>query len=253
MNEDCMGVSSATDQSCATDRSRGLSVRGVTVTYATSASRAAGRAASTTSDTAHNPAAVRDVSFEVATGEVVALTGPSGCGKSTLLRAIAGLEPLASGDVYWDGDSIDDVAPHKRGFGLMFQDGQLFAHMSVAKNVAYGLSAQRMPKGEREARVAELLELVGLPDYGDRPVTELSGGERQRIALARSLAPKPRLLLLDEPLSALDRTLRERLALDLAELLRATDTTAILVTHDPYEAETVADRVLAMQAGSLVP
>src|SRR5690606_21909761 len=135
MNEDRTGVSNATDQSSATDRSRGLSVRGVTVTYATSASRAADRAARTTSDIARNPAAVRDASFEVATGEVVALTGPSGCGKSTLLRAVAGLEPLASGDVYWDGDNLDGVPPHKRGFGLIFQDGQLFAHMSVAKNV----------------------------------------------------------------------------------------------------------------------
>lgn len=211
----------------------GLSVRGVTVSYAL----------------AH---AVRGVSFEVATGEIVALTGPSGCGKSTLLRAISGLEPLVSGEVRWDGADLASLPPHRRGFGLMFQDGQLFAHMSVAKNVAYGLSAQKMPKGEQQARVDELLTLVGLPGYGVRAVTELSGGERQRVALARSLAPKPRLLLLDEPLSALDRLLRERLAADLAALLRETGTTAILVTHDPHEAETVADRVLSMRDGSIL-
>lgn len=216
---------------------KGLSVRGVTVSYGSETSA---------------PAAVRDASFEVATGEIVALTGPSGCGKSTLLRAISGLEPLVTGRICWDKEDLESVPPHRRGFGLMFQDGQLFAHMSVAKNVAYGLSAQKLPKVEREARVADLLELVGLPDYGSRAVTELSGGERQRVALARSLAPKPRLLLLDEPLSALDRELRERLALDLASLLRATGTTAILVTHDPHEAETVADRVLEMAQGALV-
>jgi len=196
--------------------------------------------------------AVTDASFDVALGEVVALTGPSGCGKSTLLRAISGLEPLTSGSVRWAGEDLAQVPPHKRGFGLMFQDGQLFAHMTVAKNVAYGLSAKQFSKDERQGRVAELLELVGLPDYGGRAVTELSGGERQRVALARSLAPKPRLLLLDEPLSALDRQLRERLAGELATLLRATGTTAILVTHDPYEADTVADRVLQMWAGRLV-
>ncbi len=213
---------------------QGLGVRGVTVAYGDAAP------------------AVTDASFDVALGEVVALTGPSGCGKSTLLRAISGLEPLTSGSVRWAGEDLAQVPPHKRGFGLMFQDGQLFAHMTVAKNVAYGLSAKQFSKDERQRRVAELLELVGLPDYGGRAVTELSGGERQRVALARSLAPKPRLLLLDEPLSALDRQLRERLAGELATLLRATGTTAILVTHDPYEADTVADRVLQMWAGRLV-
>lgn len=214
----------------------GLAVRDVTVAYPDASA-----------------AAVRGVSLDVAGREVVALTGPSGCGKSTLLRAISGLEPLSSGSVSWGGEDLAGVPPHRRGFGLMFQDGQLFAHMSVARNIAYGLSAQRVPKAERAARVAELLELVGLPDYGGRAITELSGGERQRVALARSLAPKPRLLLLDEPLSALDRELRERLAVDVAALLRTTDTTAILVTHDLYEAETVADRVLKMSQGELLP
>lgn len=195
---------------------------------------------------------VRDVSFDVAVGGVVALLGPSGCGKSTLLRAVAGLEPFQSGTVSWGGVDLANVPPHKRGFGLVFQDGQLFVHRTVAENIAYGLRVQRHPKAEREARVAELLELVGIPGYGDRSVTELSGGQRQRVALARSLAPAPRLLLLDEPLSALDRELRDRLADDLATLLRATHTTAILVTHDEGEAETIADRTLRMHDGRIV-
>lgn len=192
---------------------------------------------------------VNDVSFEVPVGGVVALLGPSGCGKSTLLRAIAGLEPLQSGSVSWGGADLDNVPPHKRNFGLVFQDGQLFVHRTVAENIAYGLRVQRQPRAEREARVAELLDLVGIPNYGSRAVTELSGGERQRVALARSLAPSPRLLLLDEPLSALDRELRDRLADDLAALLRSTRTTAILVTHDEVEAETIADHTLRMRDG----
>lgn len=196
-------------------------------------------------------AVVRGVTFTVARGEVVALTGPSGCGKSTLLRAIAGLEPLAAGTVSWGGDNLAQVPPHRRGFGLMFQDGQLFAHLSVAKNIAYGLRAQGFSRANREARVAQLLDLVNLPGYGPRAVTALSGGERQRVALARSLAPQPRLLMLDEPLSSLDRSLRDHLAGELAQLLRNTHTTAILVTHDEGEAATIADRSLRMRAGEL--
>lgn len=194
---------------------------------------------------------VREASFSVREHEVIALLGPSGCGKSTLLRAIAGLEPLTHGAVCWNGESLERTPAHRRGFGLVFQDGQLFVHRSVAENIAYGLRVQRMPKQHRDARVAELLELVGLPDYGGRSVTELSGGERQRVALARALAPQPRLLLLDEPLSALDRALRERLADDLASVLRETGTTAILVTHDEGEAQTIADRVLHMSKGKV--
>ena len=193
--------------------------------------------------------AVRGVSLAIAPGEVVALLGPSGCGKSSLLRAIAGLEPLADGDVRWDGESVASVPVHKRGFGLMFQDGQLFVHRDVAGNVAYGIPG--LPAAERDARVAELLELVGLTGFERRRVTALSGGERQRVALARSLAPRPRLLLLDEPLSALDRNLRERLAEDVAEILRAAGTTALYVTHDHTEARTVASRVGVMLAGEL--
>ena len=213
----------------------GLQLRDVTVSY--------GRGAEA------GPPAVADVSFDVAPGEIVALTGPSGCGKSTLLRAVAGLEPLAAGSVSWAGQDLARVPTHLRGFGLVFQDGQLFGHRSVAENIAYGLRVRRVPKAVRETRVAEMLRLIGLPDAGARAVTALSGGERQRVALARSLAPEPRLLLLDEPLSALDRELRDRLAAELAELLRETGTTAILVTHDEHEAETIADRALRMRAG----
>ncbi len=232
-----------------------LEVREVTVRYPDVRERERGsrRGAAAATAAVRAPAAVDGASFRVARGEIVALTGPSGCGKSTLLRAIAGLEPLDGGAVLWEGEDLVRVPPHRRGFGLMFQDGQLFGHLSVAGNVAYGLRARRVPRPERSARVAELLALVGLPDSGARPVAELSGGERQRVALARSLAPGPRLLLLDEPLSALDRGLRERLASELAELLRAAGTTAILVTHDEEEARVIADRRIAMQAGRLLP
>jgi len=195
--------------------------------------------------------AVDGVDLAVPTGEVVALLGPSGCGKSSLLRAVAGLEPLGGGDVAWDGVSVVDVPVHRRGFGLLFQDGQLFAHRDVAGNVAYGLP-ERRDRAAREARVAELLDLVGLPGTQRRDVATLSGGERQRVALARALAPRPRLLLLDEPLSALDRALRERLALDLRDVLVATGTTALFVTHDQDEAFAVADRVAVMDAGRLL-
>lgn len=191
-------------------------------------------------------AAVDGVSLDVPTGSVVALLGPSGCGKSSLLRAVAGLEPLAGGTVAWDGVSVAGLPVHRRGFGLMFQDGQLFAHRTVGGNVAYGLPARSAE------RVAELLELVGLGGYESRGVATLSGGERQRVALARALAPAPRLLLLDEPLSALDRALRERLAVDLRAALVATGTTAVFVTHDQDEAFAVADRVAVMSAGKLL-
>ncbi|WP_026422388.1 ABC transporter ATP-binding protein [Actinokineospora inagensis] len=192
--------------------------------------------------------AVREVDLEIADGEVLALLGPSGCGKSTLLRGIAGLEQ-ADGVVAWDGTDLAGTPVHRRGFGLVFQDGQLFPHRDVAGNVAFGLKMAGLPK---EPRVGELLDLVGLNDYGKRKVTELSGGEQQRVALARALAPNPRLLLLDEPLSALDRSLREQLAVDLSRLLRAGNSTALVVTHDHDEAFTLADRVAIMRQGEIV-
>ncbi len=196
--------------------------------------------------------AVSTVDLAVADGEVLALLGPSGCGKSTLLRAVAGLEPAATGAIRWDDTDLADVPVHRRGFGLVFQDGQLFPHRDVAGNVAFGLRMRRAPVDTRRQRVAELLELVGLAGYGHRKVTELSGGEQQRVALARALAPRPRLLLLDEPLSALDRALREQLAMDLAGVLRVAGATALVVTHDHDEAFTLADRVAVMRAGRIV-
>ncbi|WP_210439669.1 ABC transporter ATP-binding protein [Nocardioides xinjiangensis] len=197
-------------------------------------------------------AAVDDVSLDLDPGHVLAVLGPSGCGKSTLLRAVAGLEPLDAGAVAWDGADLAGVPTHKRGFALMFQDGQLFGHLTVARNVAYALRLRRMPSARVAARVAELLELVGLAGYGDRLPGTLSGGERQRVALARALAVEPRLILLDEPLSALDATLRERLAGDLRSILRAAGTTALLVTHDHEEAFALADRLAVMRHGRVV-
>jgi len=195
--------------------------------------------------------AVSEVDLTVADGEVVALLGPSGCGKSTLLRAVAGLERPSAGVVAWDDEDLAGVPVHRRGFGLVFQDGQLFPHRDVAGNVAFGMRMHGVEAEARHKRVAELLELVGLGGYQKRRVTELSGGEQQRVALARALAPRPRLLLLDEPLSALDRALREQLAVDLARLLREAGATALVVTHDHDEAFTLADRVAVMRAGRI--
>jgi thiamine transport system ATP-binding protein len=196
--------------------------------------------------------AVDGVSLAVAPGEIAALLGPSGCGKSTLLRAVAGLEPLAEGTVAWDGQDLGGVPVHKRRFGLMFQDGQLFAHMSVARNVGFGLAMAGLRGEARQAKVTALLELVGLEGFGGRDVTTLSGGQAQRVALARALAPEPRLLLLDEPLSALDADLREALRGQVREILHQAGTAALWVTHDAAEATAVADRTLRLAAGRLV-
>ncbi|MEE6287170.1 ABC transporter ATP-binding protein [Georgenia sp. MJ173] len=198
------------------------------------------------------PTAVDGVSLDVPAGEVLALLGPSGCGKSSLLRAVAGLEPLRAGELRWAGERIDALPVHERGFGLMFQDGQLFPHRDVAGNIGYGLVMAGVPRRERAERVDQLLDLVGLAGYGPREIATLSGGQRQRVALARALAPRPRLLLLDEPLSALDRGLREHLAGELRDILLAAGATAIYVTHDQDEAFTVASRVAVMAGGRLL-
>ena len=197
-------------------------------------------------------AAVDRVDLDVPRGVVLAVLGPSGSGKSTLLRAVAGLEELSSGSVRYDGRDLARVPTHRRGFALMFQDGQLFPHQSVAGNVGYALRLRRLPPRKVHRRVEELLELVGLPGFGSRSTTSLSGGERQRVALARALAVEPRLLMLDEPLSALDRGLRERLSHDLRQILASAGTTAMLVTHDQEEAFAVADRLALMRAGRVV-
>ena len=188
------------------------------------------------------------VSFEVDSGEIVCILGPSGCGKTTLLRLIAGLETPDSGRIMLDGHDLAPVPVHERNFGLMFQDFALFPHRNVAQNVAFGLRMQRRDTGDTWARVAEMLELVELRGYESRKVLDLSGGEQQRVALARSLAPRPRLLMLDEPLGSLDRTLREQLMVQLRSILKRVGVTAIYVTHDQEEAFAIADRVVIMRA-----
>ncbi|AZG48732.1 ABC transporter ATP-binding protein [Gordonia insulae] len=183
---------------------------------------------------------------------VTALLGPSGCGKSTLLRAVAGLEPLSAGHIRFDGADLAKVPAHRRDFGVVFQDGQLFGGRSVESNVAYGLRMRRWSRQEIRARVAEMLDLVRLPDLGRRSVDELSGGQAQRVALARALAPRPRLLLLDEPLAALDRLLRDQLATEIAEIVRAAATPTIVVTHDHTEAALMGDTISVMRSGEIV-
>jgi thiamine transport system ATP-binding protein len=191
------------------------------------------------------------VGLDVAEHEIVCVLGPSGSGKSTLLRAVAGLQPLDSGRVLLDGRDRTAVPVHRREVGLMFQDHQLFPQRDVAGNVAFGLRMHGTAKNERAARVGELLDLVGLPGAGRRAVASLSGGEQQRVALARALAPRPRLLMLDEPLGQLDRSLRERLVVELRELFGRLGTTVLAVTHYQGEAFALADRVVVMRDGRI--
>ncbi|MFJ4469458.1 ABC transporter ATP-binding protein [Streptomyces sp. NPDC089424] len=191
------------------------------------------------------------VGLEVAEHEVVCVLGPSGSGKSTLLRAVAGLQPLDAGRVVLDGRDQSGVPAHQRGVGLMFQDHQLFPQRDVGGNVAFGLRMHGTPRAQQQVRVAELLDLVGLPGAERRAVAALSGGEQQRVALARALAPRPRLLMLDEPLGQLDRSLRERLVVELRELFGRLGTTVLAVTHDQGEAFALADRVVVMRDGRI--
>ena len=221
------------DSATGTPASSGLDVSGATVLFGAST-------------------ALDRLDLAVAPGEVLAILGASGCGKSTLLRAVAGLQPLDGGAVTWGGEDLGGVPAHRRRFGLVFQEGQLFTHRDVGENVAFGLEMAGMPRLERRERVSELLGVVGLAGFERREVGTLSGGEQQRVALARALAPRPRLLLLDEPLSSLDRSLRERLSRELAAILRRTATTALYVTHDHDEAFTVADRIAVMAAGRIL-
>ena len=195
--------------------------------------------------------ALDEIDLEVATGEVVAILGPSGCGKSTLLRAVAGLQPLDAGEVCWDGEDLAGLPVHRRDFGLMFQEHALFSHRDVAANVGFGLRMQKMDALSRRQRVREVLALVGLAGFEERQIATLSGGEAQRVALARSLAPEPRLLMLDEPLGSLDRPRRDELTEELRSLLRRVGVTVLHVTHDHDEAFAVADRVAVMQSGQM--
>jgi thiamine transport system ATP-binding protein len=191
------------------------------------------------------------VDLEVAAHEIVCVLGPSGSGKSTLLRAVAGLQRLDGGRVLLDGADQKAVPAHRRGVGLMFQDHQLFPQRDVGGNVAFGPRMHRVSREPRDRLVAELLDLVGLPGAARRSVATLSGGEQQRVALARALAPEPRLLMLDEPLGQLDRSLRERLVVELRQLFGRLGTTVLAVTHDQGEAFALADRVVVMRDGRI--
>lgn len=192
------------------------------------------------------------VSMEVHTGELLCLLGRSGSGKSTLLRIIAGIEKPDSGKVFWNGQDMADVPVHQRQFGLMFQDYALFPHLNVEENVAFGLKMQHLAQSEIRQRVNDALNQVNMAEFAQRRVTDLSGGEQQRVALARALAPHPRLLMLDEPLAALDRTLREQLGEELRTVLEKTGIPVIYVTHDQQEALTLSDRLALLHEGRIV-
>ena len=192
------------------------------------------------------------VSLELGEAEILALLGPSGSGKSTLLRAIAGLEEIATGQISFDGQDMAGVPTHLRGFGLMFQTYALFPHLTVAGNVAFGLRMANLEPSAVKARVTEVLKWVGLTELATRRIERLSGGEMQRVALARTLAPNPRLVMLDEPVGALDRRLRERLVEDMADSLREERLGVIYVTHDHDEARVIADRVALLNEGRVV-
>jgi len=189
-----------------------------------------------------------DVNLSVADGEVVAVLGPSGSGKSTLLRAIAGLAEVVAGDILWDGKSVLRMPTHERDFGMMFQRYALFPHLDVAGNVGFGLKMRKT--ADLDSQIDEALDWVGLAGFGARKIDGLSGGERQRVALARTLAPRPRLVMLDEPLGALDRNLRQHLLIEIRQILRGV--TALVVTHDREEAAALSDRLALMRDGTVI-
>ena len=195
--------------------------------------------------------ALDDVSFGIERGELVALLGPSGSGKTTILRIIAGLESADSGDIVIDGNVVNNVPGSKRGIGFVFQNYALFRYMTVRDNIAFGLNVQKRPKAEIDARVAELVELIGLSGMEDRYPNQLSGGQRQRVAFARALAPNPQVLLLDEPFAAIDAKVRSELRLWLRETIGKLGITSIFVTHDQEEALEVSDRIIVMSEGRI--
>ena len=193
--------------------------------------------------------AVDDVSLEIKKGEIFALLGGSGSGKSTLLRMLAGFERPTEGRIFLDGVDITDMPPYERPINMMFQSYALFPHMTVAQNIAFGLQQDKIPKAEVDARVAEMLKLVQMSQYAKRKPHQLSGGQRQRVALARSLAKRPKLLLLDEPMGALDKKLRSQMQLELVEIIERVGVTCVMVTHDQEEAMTMAERIAIMHLG----
>ncbi len=193
--------------------------------------------------------AIDDVSIDIEHGEFFSLLGSSGCGKTTLLRMLAGFESPTSGEIFIDGQPMSGVPPHHRPVNMVFQSYAIFPHLNVRDNIAYGLRKLKLPRSERMDRVDEMLELIKLPDYGDRKATQLSGGQRQRIALARSLILRPKVLLLDEPLGALDKQLREQMQLELRALQKTVGITFVFVTHDQEEALTLSDRIAVMSQG----
>jgi putrescine transport system ATP-binding protein len=195
--------------------------------------------------------ALEALTLDIYPGEFFALLGPSGCGKTTLLRLLAGFEGPSAGRILLDGQDLSDMPPHRRPVNMMFQSYALFPHLTVARNIAFGLKQEGMPKGDIASRVAELLGLVRLEGYADRKPDQLSGGERQRVALARSLAKRPRVLLLDEPMAALDKKLRQETQFELMELQARLGTTFLIVTHDQDEAMTVANRIAVMEHGQI--
>ncbi|HLF61974.1 MAG TPA: ABC transporter ATP-binding protein [Acidimicrobiia bacterium] len=202
--------------------------------------------------TLEDKAILHDTTLTVDVEEIVAVLGPSGSGKTTLLRAIAGLVAVESGDVKWDEVSVVDVPVHQRGFGLMFQGFALFPHLDVAGNVGFGLRMAGTPPELVTSEVSAALDWVGLSGFESRGIDDLSGGERQRVALARTLAPRPKLVMLDEPLGSLDRHLRERLVLETRALLTGRKVTGLVVTHDREEATLLSDRLALMREGTIV-
>ena len=198
-------------------------------------------------------AVVREISMSMQSGQLVSLLGPSGCGKTTVLRAIAGLEPVVSGEIYLNGKLVSKtdmtVPPEQRGVGMVFQDFALFPHLTVASNIRFGL--RHLSRADQHSRTVELLALVGLEEHAEHYPDELSGGQQQRVALARALAPKPRLLLMDETFSSLDVSLRERLAIDVRNILKDQGTAALFVTHDQNEAFLIGERIAVMRKGCI--